>query len=223
MEHLPKAVLTALFAGLAFAGLGHAWQASARRGGPAADAALNSAVDGVALDARPLERAVTQALPQRESRPSPAPVTVAFENGLLSIEADGASLKDVLAVIARSTGVAFASSGDMDESLSIGLGPRPLKEAISELLSHTSYGYAFVDWAGHAGRVGLSSVLLIQRANTGSAPGRLAVQPAWDPAAPSAPGQGAQRPPPPDEAALQQQRAVDALFNACKGQACDSS
>jgi hypothetical protein len=144
-----------------------------------------------------------------------------FEGGLLSVRTRRTPLKEVLAAITRATGLTFVLDGDADEQLSIDLGPRPVREVVSELLDQASYGYAFVDPARGTGGAEPLRVFLIKQRSSGDASGSKAAS--QQVPGLSAPGPTAAPPSPPDEAALQQQRAVDALFDACKEKGCDTS
>ena len=149
---------------------------------------------------------------------------VTFRGGLLTVNAHGAPLREILAAITRSVGVTFAVSGDAGEKLSVDLGPLPPGEVVARLLDRTSYGYALVDPARSAARSGPARAFLVKQGVSGDGTGQagpaqtVLVLPAMSArATPVGPVS------PPDEAALQRQRATDALFDACKSQGCDTS
>jgi hypothetical protein len=85
------------------------------------------------------------------------------------------------------------------------------------LLDQASYGHAFVDSAGDAGYSRLARVLLVKQGTTANGRGQATTKVVF--------AKPVDQPSPPDEEAMQQQRAVDALFDACKAQsqACDTS
>jgi hypothetical protein len=222
MEQFQSAVV-AMLAGSALAGFGYAWLARAHEDGPAPRAVGALTGDAAAQRTERPAIAVMPAQTLREAPPALPLVMVAFRGGLLTVKAHDAPLREVLAAITRSVGVRFAFSGDAAEPLSIDLGPRPAGEVISRLLDRSSYGYAFVEAARGAGRSGPAQVFLIKQAAAGDVSGQAAARRISAPPAMSAPAKPVEQPLPPDEAALRQQRAVDALFDACKIQGCDTS
>ena len=145
-------------------------------------------------------------------------MTVTWQGELLGVKAEHAPLRAVLQSITRSTGVAF-SGGDADELVTAEVGPLAVKELIPALLSHTSYGYLYVDaMATTSGRVPARVILV------GNGRGRVAAGPIPEF------GMAAARssaPTPADAAAdpeaLRQQRTAESLLDACKAQGCDSS
>jgi hypothetical protein len=221
MEQL-KRVAVAMLAGLACTG-GYSWLTSDSERGP------GSGADGLMTRNAAAQRterpavAVTQA-PQtlRNATPPSPPVVVDFRDDLLTVKAHGAPLGEVLAAITRSVGVVFYVSGDAGESLSIDVGPRPTKEVISRLLDRACCGYAFVDAARGAGRPRLAEVFLVKQ-GTGDGSGRVSARRELAPSVNSAPATIVEPSSRPDEAALQEQRAVDTLFDACRIQGCDTS
>ena len=98
-----------------------------------------------------------------------------------------------------------------------------MKEVIAALLERTAYGYAFVDSAPGAQREGPVRVFLIKRGSASDASGRVTAQRLFAHSELLVPGHPVEQLSPPDESALKQQRAVDAVFDACKAQACDTS
>jgi hypothetical protein len=171
---------------------------------------------------RPAIAATQQAAQTLRNAAASSPrVTVDFRDDLLTVKARGAALGEVLAAITRSIGVAFHVNGDAGERLSIDIGPRPTKEVISRLLDRTCCGYAFVDAARGTGRPRLAEVFLVKQ-GTGEGSGRVSTPVALSPSVIPVSATSVE-PSLPDSAALQKQRAVDTLFDACRDQACDTS
>jgi hypothetical protein len=136
-----------------------------------------------------------------------------FRDGRLAVAVRDAPLRDVLAAITRSAGVAFVDAEDAGERLSIEAGPAPVRQVLSALLERAHYGYAFVDDArlGHDGAP--ARVILLRQ--------DLAARPAAP--RPAAPVPALQAEAPLDPAAQQQRRVVDTMLQACHDQGCDSS
>jgi hypothetical protein len=221
MDRIPRAVV-AFLAVMAVGGPGGLLLAGCGDGNASTDAPQRGAGgDAGSAVLQPTERpavAVMETPAPREAPLAPPTVMVKYRGGLLTVKAHGAPLGEILAEISRSVGVTFDLSGDAAERLSIDLGPRSVQEVISGLLDRTSYGYAFVDSLRIAGSSRPARVFLLKEQTTGDVSGQAGVAMAL-PATPAP----IEQPSPPDEAALQQQRAADGLFDACKVQGCDTS
>ena len=90
----------------------------------------------------------TPEMPQSAAVP-PAPpkpaVTVTFENGLLRIRAERATLAQVLFEVHRQTQAEIAiPSGAEQEEVFVDLGPAPSRDVLSALLNGSSYNFIFV-------------------------------------------------------------------------------
>lgn len=108
----------------------------------------------------------------------PAPtMTVAFNNGRLSISAERASLADILNEIHRQTGTDITiPAGAAQEQIVANIGPLPLREAIASLLNGSRFNFVMVDSERDPGK--LSSVILTYRSAGGmSQPGIPTPQP----------------------------------------------
>lgn len=76
--------------------------------------------------------------------PKPA-VTVTFENGLLSIRAEKATLAQVLFEVHRQTQAEIAiPSGAEQEEVFVDLGPAPSRDVLAALLNGSQYNFIFV-------------------------------------------------------------------------------
>ncbi len=76
--------------------------------------------------------------------PKPA-VTVTFENGLLSIRAEKATLAQVLFEVHRQTQAEIAiPSGAEQEEVFVDLGPAPSRDVLASLLNGSQYNFIFV-------------------------------------------------------------------------------
>ena len=160
-------------------------------------------VPGVGLAALP-DAAVRTTLPTRvPTPPTSAPLQVVFHDGLLTLDVRDARLHDVVDRITAATGVTFAFASEPHEQVSLELRAVPWEQAVAALLQQAGYSYAAVADGRGAQR------WLVARRGDAQAP-----QPSGqaDPASPS-----------PDPSLLQQQRATDALLQACKASVCDSS
>jgi hypothetical protein len=218
MVHHRKAVIGAVTS-LALAGLGCAtWMQgsqSVRHGGINDDSAAARSASRVIAFPTPSAHEATPGLPN---------LVVQVQDGLLTVRTHGAPLSEVLAAITKSAGVTFAPEGDRGEKVWLDLGPRSVREVVSGLLERSSYGYAFVDSPGTADRAATMQVFLIKRGSASDLPGPTSVKPVSEAVSVwPLPSQIDEHSPPPNESALQQQRTVDAMFAACKAQACDSS
>ncbi len=108
------------------------------RGGARIAAAVSNAVaNTTAQPVAPVE--VAPPVP-----PKPA-ATVTFENGMLRIHADKATLAQVLFEVQRQTQAEIAiPSGAEQEEVFVDLGPAPAREVLGSLLNGTPYNFIFV-------------------------------------------------------------------------------
>ena len=103
-------------------------QATDAAGAKVADAALTSVSSGT-----------TPAAP-----PKP-PVGVTFQNGLLRIHTERATLAQVLFEVQRQTGAEIAiPAGAENEEIAVELGPAPAREVLAALLNGSRYNFIFV-------------------------------------------------------------------------------
>jgi AMIN domain len=77
--------------------------------------------------------------------PPKPPVVVTFENGLLRIHAERATLSQVLFEVQRQTGAEIAiPAGAESEEIVVELGPAPAREVLAALLNGSRYNFIFV-------------------------------------------------------------------------------
>ena len=80
-----------------------------------------------------------------EVTPSKPTVTVTFENGLLRILADKATLAQILFEVQRQTRAEIAiPAGAEQEEVVADLGPAPARDVLASLLNGSSYNFIFV-------------------------------------------------------------------------------
>lgn len=80
-----------------------------------------------------------------EAPPPKPPVTVTFENGMLSIRAEKATLAQVLFEVQRQTQAEIAiPAGAEQEQVVAVLGPASARDVLASLLNGSSYNYIFV-------------------------------------------------------------------------------
>jgi len=80
-----------------------------------------------------------------EAPPPKPPVTVTFENGMLSIRAEKATLAQVLFEVQRQTRAEIAiPAGAEQEQVVAVLGPASARDVLASLLNGSSYNYIFV-------------------------------------------------------------------------------
>ncbi|MGB0038199.1 MAG: AMIN domain-containing protein [Terriglobales bacterium] len=100
---------------------------------PVADAAPENVPATAVVDA-----------PQPAMAPGPA-VSVSYENGLLRVHADKATLSQVLYEVHLRTGAEIAiPAGAEQEKVSADLGPAPARDVLGELLNGSAYNFIFV-------------------------------------------------------------------------------
>ena len=127
----------------------------------------------------------------------PNSVSVQFANGLLSIQATGASLSEVLFQIQKQTGAEIAiPSGTEQDRVAANFGPGPASAVLSELLNGS--GLNFVVVGSESDPKVLRSVLLTRKSETSAGP--IAAPPAYTPdAAENIPPDAPEMVAPPDE------------------------
>jgi hypothetical protein len=113
-----------------------------------------SHIAGVQISRTPLENGgASTAMPQAPRTPAPIeapqpvepPVKVSYENGLLSIHADKATLSQVLYEVHLRTQADIAiPAGAEQEKVIADLGPAPARDVLSELLNGSAYNFIFV-------------------------------------------------------------------------------
>jgi hypothetical protein len=80
----------------------------------------------------------------RAPAPKP-PVEVTFQNGLLKIRTERATLSQVLFEVQRQTGAEIAiPAGAESEEIAVELGPAPAREVLAALLNGSRYNFIFV-------------------------------------------------------------------------------
>jgi len=83
-----------------------------------------------------------------ESRPAPAPsAVVAYQNGLLTITAQNATLREIMDRVRESTG-AVVEVPALNERVTVQLGPQPPAIVIAALLEGSPVNYVIVGGAG---------------------------------------------------------------------------
>jgi hypothetical protein len=109
--------------------------ASLATGTPVAAARLSTAVSHT-----PLPSAVSEMPP-----PPKPPLTVTFENGMLRIHAEKATLAQVLFEVHRQTQAEIAiPAGAEQEQVVVDLGPAPARDVLGALLNGSAYNFIFV-------------------------------------------------------------------------------
>jgi AMIN domain len=79
---------------------------------------------------------------------------VSFQNGLLTVRADKATLAQVLSEVQRKTGADIAVPADAEqEQVATDLGPAPAREVLAALLNGTHYNFILLGYDGDAGGV----------------------------------------------------------------------
>jgi hypothetical protein len=219
-------ILAATLAVSALGYAGYAWQRNApadgTQGASARGAAAETAPRRPALVADPDGTSARSRMPQR-ALPEAPKVAVAFHRGLLTVNASNARLSEVLEAITRVVGVTFAWGSPGDDRVTVDLGPLPTQEVMAGLLERTSYGYAVVGASRGSQGAAPVRVFLLKQTRTVQAAAPVTAGPVGETAAASLLPKPVEMAPPPDEAAMQEQRATDALFDACKAQGCDTS
>ncbi len=125
------------------AGKARLQNASLATGSSVAPARVSPAIaNAVSNPVAPASPAVSEAQPLP---PPPPPVTVTFENGMLRIHADKATLAQVLFEVQRQTQAEIAiPAGAEREQVAAELGPAPARDVLGSLLNGSSYNFIFV-------------------------------------------------------------------------------
>ncbi|MGD0416168.1 MAG: AMIN domain-containing protein [Terriglobales bacterium] len=101
-------------------------------------AVANAVANGVAYTTAPRVPAISAAAPK-------ALVTVTFENGILRIHAEKATLSEVLFEVQRQTQAEIAiPAGAEQEEVVADLGPAPARDVLAALLNGSAYNFIFV-------------------------------------------------------------------------------
>jgi hypothetical protein len=125
--------------------------------GCASTASVAQAPQGVSPD-HPRAQKVRKPHPKRmkavpASPPVAPPLQMSYENGLLSIAAQDASLHDILAQLHQRTGATIDAPPDVDERITVQLGPGPALKVIAALLKGTHLNYVIAGAPNDAGAV----------------------------------------------------------------------
>jgi hypothetical protein len=111
--------------------------------GPANSAGARPAEAGARLTDAALT-SVSPAMPTAVPAPKP-PVEVSFQDGLLRIHTERATLSQVLFEVQRQTGAEIAiPAGAESEEIAVELGPAPAREVLAALLNGSRYNFIFV-------------------------------------------------------------------------------
>jgi hypothetical protein len=80
-----------------------------------------------------------------ETPPPKLPLTVSFQNGMLRIHAEKATLAQVLFEVQRQTQAEIAiPAGAEQEQVAADLGPAPARDVLASLLNGSTYNFIFV-------------------------------------------------------------------------------
>lgn len=85
--------------------------------------------------------------------PEPVRLRVSYEDGLLSISAQNAPLRDILDQLSRFTGAAIDVPQDADERIAVQLGPAPALPVVVALLDATQFNYLIAGAPNDPGEV----------------------------------------------------------------------
>jgi hypothetical protein len=78
---------------------------------------------------------------------------VSYEGGLLSIAAQDAPLRDILAQLHQRIGATIKAPADVDERITVELGPGPAAQVVAALLEETRFNYLIAGAANLPGAV----------------------------------------------------------------------
>ena len=93
--------------------------------------------------------------------PPKPPLEVTFENGLLRIHTERATLSQVLFEVQRQTGAEIAiPAGAESEEIAVELGPAPAREVLAALLNGSRYNFIFV--GNNRGRTFQKAILSVR-------------------------------------------------------------
>ena len=124
--------------------------------GCAGATAVALAPQAVSSDPPPSHK-VRKAKPKRIAAvlapPPVVPLRVSYEGGLLSISAQDAPLRDILAQLHQRTGATIDAPADMDDRIVVELGPGPAVEVVAALLEATHFNYLITGAANKPGAV----------------------------------------------------------------------
>jgi hypothetical protein len=132
-------------------------------------AALNSATAHLSPTAAALMNTNSPAQQQSVAAPAPkSPLQVSFENGLLTILADKATLSEILFAVHQRTGADIPiPAGAEQEKVAAALGPAPAAEVLAQLLNGSKFNFLIL--SSESDPRLLDRVILSQRAG-GPAP-----------------------------------------------------
>ena len=101
--------------------------------------------------------------------PAPQPLIVTFQDGLLTIKADKATLAEVLLAVQQRTGaeVSLASGADQ-EKVVVNVGPAPAPEVLAQLLHGSNFNFLILSAASNPKQ--LDRVILTPRSEGSSLP-----------------------------------------------------
>jgi len=117
-------------------------------------------------------------VPPEPPKPS---LEVAFQNGLLRIDSDRASLSEVLFAVHQRTGAEIAiPAGAEQDKVVVNLGPAPASEVLSQLLNGSKFNFVILSSPKNPG--GLDQVILTPRTDAPVQAQAVAPQPPQPPA-----------------------------------------
>lgn len=98
--------------------------------------------------------------------PPRVPLRVIFQNGLLTIQSDKASLSEILFAVHQRTGADIAiPSGAEQETVAVQLGPGPAPDILAKLLNGSSFNFLILSAEGDSRN--LDRVILTPRSDNG--------------------------------------------------------
>ena len=128
----------------------------------------------------PHAKKVQKAKPKHEAAPVPPPAEplhVTYEDGLLSISSHDALLSDILTQVRQHTGATIKAPKDVNDRVTVELGPGPAAKVLSDLLEETRFNYLIAGSPNKPGAV--QSIQLTEKPSPtvatetpASAPGR---------------------------------------------------
>ena len=107
---------------------------------------ISGAVPCVAQSAEPTVQQATQVARASNGLATASRAEIAYQNGLLTLDVHGATLADVLKLVAQKTGaiIEIPPGGGLERIVEH-IGPGPAKEVVSHLLNGSSYNFLFVN------------------------------------------------------------------------------
>jgi len=158
---IPNGVLVRLGSTSAATGVASASPSAATIGGAHLTSIATVSEHLVVVGPSATPRSVVGAAAQAPPEPRKPAVNVTFQNGLLRIHTQGATLAEVLFEVQQQTQAEIAiPAGAEQEQVVADLGPAPARDVLASLLNGSSYNFIFVD--GEQGR-GLEKVILTRR------------------------------------------------------------